>query len=139
MGYKIEVNKKIKEKIAESILIKISEKTLKIIGKKEGEISIAIVGAREIKNLNRHYRNKDKVTDVLSFEYKKIPLVGEVVICLPQVKRQGGKNWKNELIFMLIHGILHLCGYDHEKGEKEAKKMEKLQEEIFEGLKLCSA
>jgi probable rRNA maturation factor len=79
------------------------------------------------------------VTDVLSFEYKKIPLVGEVVICLPQVKRQGGKNWKNELIFMLIHGILHLCGYDHEKGEKEAKKMEKLQEEIFEGLKLCSA
>lgn len=137
MGYKIEVNQKVKGEIFESILKMVSRKTLKKVGKEDAEISIAIVGDEEIKNLNKHYRNIDKATDVLSFEYNKKPLVGEIIICLPQVRRQGGKNWKNELIFMLIHGILHLCGYDHEKSEREALKMEKLQQKIFESLKLC--
>ncbi|OGF20790.1 rRNA maturation RNase YbeY [Candidatus Falkowbacteria bacterium RIFOXYB2_FULL_38_15] len=135
MSHEIEVNQKIGEKITKIKLEKVVAEALKIIGRKSGKISVAIVGDNEIKKLNKKYRDKDKVTDVLSFGYSASPLLGEIVICLPQVKRQAKENnidWENELIFMLIHGVLHLCGYDHEKSEKEAREMEGLQKKIYE-------
>ena len=135
MSHEIEVNQKIGKKITKIKLEKVVAEALKIIGREGGKISVAIVGDKEIKKLNKKYRNKDKVTDVLSFGYSASPLLGEIVICLPQVKRQAKENnvvWENELIFILIHGVLHLCGYDHEKSEKEAREMEGLQEKICE-------
>lgn len=135
MAYKIEINQKVK--VAEDGLKKVVEETLKTAAVQDAEISIAIVSDKEIKELNKKYRGKNKVTDVLSFGYRANPLIGEIIICLPQVKRQAKENnanWKNELIFMLIHGVLHLCGYDHEKSEKEARKMERIQDQICESL-----
>src|SRR3989339_2005047 len=94
MSHEIEVNQKIGEKITKIKLEKVVAEALKIIGRKSGKISVAIVGDNEIKKLNKKYRDKDKVTDVLSFGYSASPLLGEIVICIPQVKRQGKKKKK---------------------------------------------
>lgn len=104
----------------------------------KGEIEIIIVGESEIKRLNRDYRGKNKVTDVLSFAWQEdnkvsTNLLGQIYICYPQIKRQA-KVWqvsaKEEFSRMLIHGLLHLVGYDHDN-EKDSKKMFDLQEKII--------
>lgn len=85
-------------------------------GKGKASISIAAVGNKEIRALNKKYRRKDKVTDVLSFAYDDEEL-GDIVICIPQVKRQAkniGRAVRDELALMVVHGVLHLLGYDHE-------------------------
>jgi probable rRNA maturation factor len=92
------------------------------------ELSIALVGPAKIKKLNKEYRKKNKITDVLSFVYND---AAEIVICPQQVKKNAGKynsTFKKELTRVLIHGILHLLGENHEISKKKAKKMEQKQE-----------
>ena len=134
-----EINQRIGEKIARSWADKIIKNVLTRVGVNNAEISIAFVNDCEIKKLNKQYRGKNKVTDVLSFIYQipdtkyKIPLNGEIIICYPQAVRQakeGGHSVEEEIKLLLVHGLLHLCGYDHEKSLKEAKKMENLQSQI---------
>ncbi len=115
------------------------ERNLKIA---KAEVSIALVGPAEIRKLNRLYRKLDKVTDVLSFgrpaRAKKLNLepadyLGEIIICLPQAQKQAkiaGHSCNAELELLLVHGFLHLLGYDHEKSATEARKMLALQEKI---------
>ena len=94
-------------------------------------LSVAFIGEREMRDLNRTYRGKDKVTDVLSFEE-----VGEILICYPQAKRQAaamGHSVRDELVFLLVHGVLHAFGYDHER-PNDAKHMFPLQTRILTGL-----
>ena len=103
------------------------------------ELSVVFVGPEKMQELNREHRGKDSVTDVLSFECCKDPEMkgkieieplGEVVICPSYVEEQAKLNeniFQKELSFVLIHGILHLLGYDHEKGEEEARAMEEKQ------------
>lgn len=77
-------------------------------------LSVVFLNAGKIKELNKKYRQKNKPTDVLSFENDDG--LGEVVICPDAVKKnaeENGKSFKQELSFVLIHGILHLLGYDH--------------------------
>jgi probable rRNA maturation factor len=99
-------------------------------------VDIAMVGDPEIRKLNRRYRGKDAVTDVLSFGYgpgRKDMSIGDVIICLPQVKRQAkrtGKRVSEEFALMVVHGMLHLLGYDHETLADE-RKMFGLQHEIL--------
>jgi len=91
-------------------------------------LSIAFIGEREMRELNRAYRGKDCVTDVLSFEE-----VGEILICYPQAKRQAaqmGHSVRDELVFLVVHGVLHAFGYDHER-PRDAKKMFPLQTRIL--------
>ncbi|MBU1203382.1 rRNA maturation RNase YbeY [Patescibacteria group bacterium] len=95
------------------------------------EISIALLSPLEIKQLNHVYRNKNKVTDVLSFQINSKDILGEVLICLDQAKKQAKKTIKSELQLLTVHGILHLLGYDHEKNLAEEKKQNKEQEEIL--------
>jgi probable rRNA maturation factor len=83
-------------------------------------VTVSLVGDAEIRKLNRRYRGKDCVTDVLSFGYdgtaKGDMSLGDIVICLPQVKRQAkrtGKLVREEFALMVVHGMLHLLGYDH--------------------------
>ena len=102
--------------------------------KKSRSISIALVGAEEIKQLNQVYRRKNKITDVLSFNMDSDQILGEVIICLEQAKAQAKvkqKTLKSELQLLTIHGILHLLGYDHERGEKYAAQQELAQEKIL--------
>ncbi|MFA6253455.1 MAG: rRNA maturation RNase YbeY [Patescibacteria group bacterium] len=92
------------------------------------EISVALLSSSEIKKLNKIYRQKNKVTDVLSFNLEDKNILGEIVICLEQAKKQAiekNKSIKSELKLLLLHGTLHLLGFDHEKSISEAKRQEK--------------
>ncbi|MFA5228212.1 MAG: rRNA maturation RNase YbeY [Candidatus Paceibacterota bacterium] len=105
------------EKINESLI----RKAVRIVLKEEKvefPLSIAIVDSEEIKKLNYCYRKKNKATDVLSFGED----INEIVICPEEIKKNG-ENFSKELKEVIIHGVLHLLGYDHETTEKEAKRM----------------
>lgn len=111
----------------------------KIEPKIKGEVEINVVNDVFIKNINKQYRGRNKVTDVLSFAWSEtravsgIKNLGQIFICLPRIKRQAkecGVEAKEEFTRMLAHGLLHLVGYDHEKGEKEEKIMSTKQEKI---------
>jgi len=91
-----------------------------VVGKKMRaggcDISVAFIGERRMRTLNRIYRGKDAVTDVLSFvEAGERRRAGEVVLCYQQIKRQAkrqGTSVQTELVFIFVHGLLHVLGYD---------------------------
>ena len=105
------------------------------------EISLRIVDTSESRQLNRNYRKQDKATNVLSFPADlppelKLPLLGDLVICAAVVARearQQGKNPQAHWAHMLVHGTLHLLGYDHELAA-DARIMERLETDIITGL-----
>lgn len=121
----IEVNNLTSFRIDKKFCTGVAKKVLYGENKGTENLSIAFLDQGEIKKLNKKYRQKNKPTDVLSFAY------GEVVIC-PQIVKENAKKYgisfKKELARMLIHGVLHFCGYDHEKSAEEAEAMEKKQE-----------
>jgi rRNA maturation RNase YbeY len=98
-----------------------------------GVISVSLVDDAEIRRLNRMYRDKDKVTDVLSFASPDGDFswyLGDVIISYPQAVRQAeDEDLELELTDLLVHGILHVLGYDHEKAE-DAAQMFPLQDTI---------
>lgn len=103
--------------------------------------SVIICGDFKIRKLNKMYRGIDKVTDVLSFEEEDINdkyYLGEVFINVNRVFSQS-KRFKHSLLreyaFLIIHGLLHLNGYDHTLSKKDEKIMFDLQDKILEGLK----
>jgi len=100
---------------------------------------LGVVGERLITSLNRKYRKKNKSTDVLSFSSKEGFGVeddsdwGDIFICVPIVEKQAKEqkiSFKEECLRMIIHGVLHLAGYDHIT-KKEEKEMFGLQEKIL--------
>lgn len=105
---------------------------------KDGTISLVFVGPNRMRKLNYKYRKKNKITDVLSFPQTKVEgfvepetnLLGEIVICPRAIKKLAKRenlDYQKELIRTLIHGILHLLGYNHIKKE-EAEEMKKKEE-----------
>ena len=164
----IEINNLTTKKVNEDFLKKIAQKVLKEEGKEKSDLSIALIGQGRMRKLNKRYRGKNRVTDVLAFGENQIPNgarsggtptppppfrsprapragdglsshfripkslkgFGEVVICLREVKKNAKRfksTFKKELATCLIHGILHLLGYNDEKDEITAKKMEEKQ------------
>lgn len=111
--------------VSKDFLKKIAERILKL-EKSKLDISIALIDSSEIRKLNKKYRKKDKPTDVLSFGED----MNQIVICCDEVKKNG-EDFKKELTRVVIHGILHLLGYEHEKGGKKEKEMLSLQEEYL--------
>lgn len=102
--------------------------------KGEIELSVAFVSAREICKINKKYRKIDRATDVLSFAGDDLGdnqsdhprMMGELIVCSQIVKsdaQKSGVSEKFQMGWVIIHGILHLLGYDHEMREKEAKEM----------------
>ena len=105
--------------------------------------SVVFMEDEEIHEMNREYRGVDRITDVISFAfednndfvYNDIRMLGDIFICIPQMKRQAeefGHSEKRELAFLAVHGILHLLGYDH-MNEEDEKVMFALQELILDG------
>ena len=109
-------------------IIKDFEKSTEVILEMENiredvEVSVSFVNEDEIKELNRDYRDKDKITDVLSFptemdyHIEGVPLIlGDVVICSKRAKEQSeefGHSFQRELVYLFVHSMLHLLGYDH--------------------------
>lgn len=103
------------------------------MGVEEGELSVALVSPLKIKELNSRFRGVDTPTDVLSFLLDEKPFSGEIVISPEVAFRQAkkmGHSFGKEITLLLIHGALHLLGYDHEE-EVERSEMEKLQDELL--------
>ena len=123
------------------MLRKAAEKILSDLGYPDSELSVAIVGDLSIRRLNRIYLGRDKPTNVISFAMQEgsFPglnpqLLGDVVIssvtCASEAV-EAGIPFSYRLHFLLLHGILHLAGYDHERsGEAEARRMEAKEREI---------
>ena len=112
---------------------------------READLAIRIVGAKEGRALNRHYRGRDYATNVLSFPAElpdglpagvRMPLLGDLVICAPVVAREAREQKKPpaaHYAHLTVHGVLHLLGWDHEDA-REAECMEQLEREILAGL-----
>lgn len=111
------------------------------MGYPDSELSVAIVGDRSIRRINREFLGRDKSTNVISFAMQEgqfsgvnPQLLGDVVISAPTCAREAGDgdiSFTFRLHFLLLHGILHLVGYDHERsGDTAARRMEKKEREI---------
>ena len=106
-------------------------------GMKGGQITLRLVAPEEGQELNRDYRGKDYATNVLSFPYEQEPVVmGDLVICHAVVEKEAaeqGKPLAAHYAHLVVHGMLHLLGYDHEQ-EEDAEHMEAREREILAGL-----
>ncbi len=109
--------------------------------RQSAELTIRIVDRAESQSLNRDYRGKDKPTNVLSFPFEapegiEIDLLGDLVICAPVVCAEAAEQKKSlhdHWAHMVIHGMLHLLGYDH-ISDDEAEQMESLETRLLAGL-----
>ena len=133
--------------VKRAAVIKYINQTLTAIGFDQAcDISIRLVDATESHELNFYYRQKDKPTNVLSFPSElpddiaamlgQKPL-GDLVICVPIVLEEAAAQHKTaEVHFahLVVHGVLHLMGYDHELGEQEALAMETIEIEVMQQL-----
>ncbi|MHB1398953.1 MAG: rRNA maturation RNase YbeY [Trichloromonadaceae bacterium] len=121
---------------------KVAQRILSALGCPEAELSIVIVDDAQIREINRDYLQRDKATNVISFAMQEgegagiqPSLLGDVVISAQTAARdaeEAGLPFVSELYFLLLHGILHLLGYDHERGtEEQAAVMEAKELQIF--------
>lgn len=140
--------------LSRKLLKRASIKTLELMDVKgPARIDISVIGDRKMRSLNKEFRGKDSSTDVLSFSYELADKkngkfvnppdssylnLGDVIISYPQLLEKAAKQ--NMLVddmanLLVVHGILHLLGYDHEI-PAEANMMEKLEDQILEQLKI---
>jgi len=99
-------------------------------------VTLRYVAEAEGRRLNREYRGHDRATNVLSFVYEARPLAGDIVICAPVVAREAraqGKSVEAHHAHLLVHGLLHLQGYDHER-KGAAARMERRERRVLAGL-----
>lgn len=115
-----------------SLVATVAEAALRLLGEDASELSIALVDDETIRELNATWRDRDAPTDVLAFSQREgegpeAPgLLGDVVISIPTAERQAGERGhaiEHEIRELLVHGILHLLGYDHEGSPAEAERM----------------
>lgn len=109
---------------------------------KDAYLSIIFIDDERMHEINKEYRGIDRTTDVISFALNDngafpgpVNILGDIYVSIPKMKEQAkeyGHSEKRELSFLVIHGLLHLLGYDHTKGEKEEKEMFDLQKQILE-------
>ena len=123
-------------------LEKIAAVILELVDRAEAELSLVLIGNREMQMLNAGYRHKDYPTDVLSFPVEgevpaEISLLGEVIISVEKAAEQAkerGRTVEKEMVTLLIHGIVHLMGYDHERSAKDARAMSRVEKRIYRRL-----
>lgn len=126
-----------KGKFRKDLLRKEIERILISLGLEGVELSVLLTDDGEIKDLNRTYRGRDKPTDVLSFPMgDRIGdrlLLGDVVVSLDTARRRAeetGSPLERVVLNLLIHGIIHLLGYDHERGGEEERRFRELEEKL---------
>lgn len=108
-------------------------------GPVEGELSVTVLPESEMRELNRAFRGADAITDVLAFDLSDgRGLLGDVYVC-PPVARRNAREWgvepREEMIRLVIHGVLHLLGYEHSEGDDRFESdMFRLQEEVLRRL-----
>ena len=101
------------------------------------ELTVVWLSAAEMKKINCQFRNKNKPTDVLSFLSNDLSSFGELLLC-PEVSQKQAREFKHsfevETVTMIVHGILHLLGYDHKRSTAEDRLMLRLQKQILDYL-----
>jgi rRNA maturation RNase YbeY len=127
----------------------LAARVLKAAGAFRRSLSLLLVGDRAMRTLNRRYRRKGRTTDVLAFpmaaDLRLTPhaslltpnLLGDVVISIPQAARQArraGHSLDREIAALMIHGTLHLLGYDHERSAREARRMQRKERMILRAI-----
>lgn len=123
-------------------LRRVTQSVLEQTGHPFAHLSLTLVGKTRMRRLNRTFRQRDYPTDVLAFPMQDASqspqaFVGDVVICVPVAMAQAsrfGNSTDEEILRLLIHGTLHLLGYDHETTEREAKRMKRKEQAIFQHL-----
>ncbi|MGC8976218.1 MAG: rRNA maturation RNase YbeY [Candidatus Ratteibacteria bacterium] len=123
-----------KIKLNKELLNEKIERLKEIIEVPLKQISVYLVNNKIIKNLNKKFLNKNNFTDVLTFKLSRN--FGEIIISVEECKKNAkvyGNTLENEILYVLIHGILHLMNYK-DYTEKEREKMFKIQNEIFKNL-----
>jgi probable rRNA maturation factor len=121
-------------RVAQSVLVQAGHPT--------AQLSLSLVGKTRMRSLNRKYRGRDYPTDVLAFTMESMGkqtevFLGDVVICLPVAIGQAsrfGNSADQEIFRLLIHGTLHLLGYDHEQSPREARRMQRKERTIAQKL-----
>ena len=131
-----------KPRVSQTRLKQKAQRILDYLGEHPAELSVLLVSNRKMRRLNAKFRGKNEPTDVLSFPLEEsLPngakLLGDVVISLEQAQRQAREKlraFSREVEWLLIHGILHLLGYDHERSRRAAKIMRALERRIQRAL-----
>ena len=129
-------------KISRRRLKRSARRILKILGQGRAELSLALVDNREMQKLNARYRDKNEPTDVLAFPAGKallpgMQVLGDVVISVEKAEEQARKRRKTlgqEIRTLLIHGVLHLLGYDHERSRRDARVMRGMEKKVSRAL-----
>ncbi len=138
MKHQVAINNRTRSRLNLKLLEKVISKFLLSRKLPRAEVSLVLVGDQLMRRLNRQTRGKDKVTDVLSFRDSDSPVkepnfLGEIVIDYQQIKRQAKifqTSIQEELVFILVHGLLHLVGYN-DKTKAEAELMDKLAKKFL--------
>jgi len=112
---------------------------LRLLGEEGRELSVALIDDAAMQALNARWRGQDRPTDVLAFAQREgglgdAGLLGDVVISIPTAERQAaerGHSLEHEICELLVHGVLHLLGYDHERSPAEARRMLERQREVL--------
>lgn len=102
-------------------------KALDAIGKSDCDATIAFVSDERIRRLNRQFRDIDKATDVLSFPADEEMNLGDIAVSVEtaaQQAKENGLTFDNEIAQLILHGLLHLCGHDHETDSGEMNRLE---------------
>jgi len=133
-------------KIVKAKLQKRAQAILNALGSPEGELSILVVDDSEIKILNKNYLNRLGPTNVIAFPMKEgdfsdinPQILGDIVISTETAGREAlqlGISTEERFTQLLVHGILHLFGFDHDKSEQDARKMEKKSNELLRLIEL---
>jgi probable rRNA maturation factor len=128
------INRQRRFKIDETQWRKFGEQALGVVGAAKRDATIVFLSDDAIRKLNREFRGKDYATDVLSFpaeaeafETENRASLGEIVISAQRADeqaKQNGLSFENEVQQLILHGLLHLCGYDHETDKGEMNRLE---------------
>ena len=105
----------------------------KILTQKAGKLVLVFVSLKDIQSLNLRYLKKNRPTDILSFAPVEKDSLGELILCEEQIRFQAKEQtFEEEMIYLILHGLLHLLGYHHEAGGRQAQKMYQLQDSLFD-------
>ncbi len=105
----------------------------------EAQLTLRFVGAAEGRRLNHGFRGRDYATNVLTFDYARKPLMADIVLCMPVVAREAreqGKALRAHLAHLVIHGVLHARGFDHER-PRQAAAMESRERALLAQLRIA--
>jgi len=131
---KVELDVKTSRRCGLRKIRKMAAAALEALGLVDAELSISLTDDDGIRELNRRYRDLDRPTDVLSFPMDDPSLIGDVVISVERARSQAARysvSLDREMARLLVHGILHLVGYDHVNGGRQAAKMRRKEEELL--------